>query len=292
MYVTNIQSNNIQQFSIGTDGSLTPATLYAAGLSYPNFMTFDKNNNYLYVGNANYGGQGFIMEYSIGTGGALTSIGSATQGITTANDIVIHPSNRWLYVLDAYGNIAQYSVGNTGVLAYVGVVTVPNSGASAYIPEIIAIDPAGTHAFVSAQWASDSSPSGHVGEVLEYSIDPTSGVLTLVNTAAAGVYARSIVLDPSATHVYVANAASGSISEYTVDPTAGLQPLATITTGSGVNSGPAQLNLDPTGQYIYASLQGDNAVAEFSINADGTLNSLGTISTGANSVPGWVASGN
>jgi YVTN family beta-propeller protein len=122
---------------------------------------------------------------------------------------------------------------------------------------------------------------------MEYSIDQTTGSLTLVNTVAAGVYARSILIDPTGTYVYVANVYGNSISEYSVNAN-GLQPLATISTGAG--SQPSALNIDPSGQYIYASLQGTNFIDEYSISPDGTLNLIDTTATGNG--PDWVATGN
>ena len=295
MYVTNIQSNNIQQFTIAANGSLTAGTLYNTNLANPAFMSFDKNRNFLYVANlaGGPGGTGYIAQYSVGGGGALTYLGLVATGFSVPFDLAIDPSNRWLYVLGANsGTVAQYSVASNGLLTYVASIVIPGGGSSAvYIPEIIAIDPAGTHAYVSAQYANANTPSGHLGEVMEYSIDQTTGALTLVNSLDTGVYSRSVVLDPTATHVYVANVYSGTISVFSVTG-AGLQPLTTVTTGSGVNSQPVQLNLDPTGQYVYASLKGDNTVAQYSINADGTLHLIGVTSTGVGSQPGWVATGN
>jgi 6-phosphogluconolactonase (cycloisomerase 2 family) len=187
----------------------------------------------------------------------------------------------------ATGAVAQYSIdSSTGQLSYVSVITIPNGGVNAMIPELIAIDASGTHAYVSAQYNNVQNTTN--GEVMDYSIDQTSGNLTLVNTVAAGVYARSVLIDPTGTHVYVANVFGDSISEYSVDPVNGLQLLTTISTGAGSN--PSALNLDPTGQYVYASLGGTNSIIEYSFNPDGTLNFLSSVATGSG--PDWVSSGN
>jgi 6-phosphogluconolactonase (cycloisomerase 2 family) len=296
LYVTNIQSSNIQQFSVGANGTLTAGTTYTANLDNPAFLTFDNNHNYLYVANLNDSAQGpgSIAEYAIGAGGGLSHLASVSQGFFTPYDLTIDSGNRWLYVLGAFsGTVAQYSIGGNGALTYQTSITIPGGGSTAFIPEIIVLDPSGTHAFVTAQYDNSNSTPG---EVMEYSIDQTTGNLTLVNTVAAEAYARSIALDPSGTHVYVANVYGNSISEYSVDPIHGLQLLTTISTGPGANpntgSNPSALNLDPTGQYLYASLSGSDSVVEYSINSDGTLNLLGSTPTGAGSGPDWVATAN
>jgi len=285
MYVTNIAAANyLTQFSIGANGSLTQVATYNGNFFNPAFLTLDRTNSYLYV--ANLDNPNAVNEYQIGTGGALTYIGSVSQGFTTPYHLVVDPSNRWLYVLGAFtSNVVQYSINaSTGALTYVTSVAIPGGGTTAFIPELIAIDPAGTHAYVSAQYNNSQTIDG---EVMEYSIDPTSGNLTLINTVAAQAYARSIVVDPTGSYVYVANVYGNSISEYSVGAS-GLQGLTTISTGAGSN--PSALNLDPSGQYVYASLQGTNTIVEYSINADGTLNFLSSTSTGSG--PDWVAIAN
>lgn len=294
MYVTNIAgSDSLVQFSIGSNGSLTQTAAYDNNLGNSAYLTLDKNDNFLYVASL---ASNAINEYQIGSGGALISIGSVTAsspGFNSPYHLVVHPTNKWLYVLGAVsGNVAQYAIDpNSGALTYVSQIGIPGGGAggggAAMIPELMAIDSTGTHAFVSAQYNNDATSNGTVGEVMEYSIDPNTGNLTLVNTVSAGVYARSIVVDPTGRYVYVANVYSGSISEYTVDPNNGLQAQGSMSTGAG--SQPSALNLDPTGQYLYVSLQGNNSIVEYSISG-GTLTYLSSTTTGAG--PDWVATGN
>lgn len=287
MYVTNIAAANyLTQFSIGANGTLTQTATYNNNFFNPAYLTMDRTNSYLYV--ANLDNPSAVNEYQIGTNGALTYLGSVSQGFNTPYHLVVDPSNRWLYVLSAAtGAVAQYSIdSSTGQLSYVSVITIPNGGMNAMIPELIAIDASGTHAYVSAQYNNVQNTTN--GEVMDYSIDQASGNLTLVNTVAAGVYARSVLIDPTGTHVYVANVYGDSISEYSVDPVNGLQLLTTIGTGAGSN--PSALNLDPTGQYVYASLGGTNSIIEYSFNPDGTLNFLSSTATGSG--PDWVSSGN
>lgn len=294
MYVTNIAaSNGLAQFSIATNGALTETATYNANLGNPDYLTLytSGSNTFLYVADL---GTDAINEYQVGNAGALTLNGAVAGGPTqrfySPYDLVIHPTQPWMYVLGSVsGNVVQYSIDpTTGLLSYQSSIQIPGAGPTAMIPELITIDASGTHAYVSAQYGSDSTPSGTVGEVMEYTIDQTSGNLTLVNTVSAGVYARSIIVDPTGKYVYVANVYGDSISEYSADPVNGLTLLTTISTGA--NSNPSALNMDPTGQYVYASLQGSNTILEYSFNSDGTLNFLNSTSTGNG--PDWVATGN
>ena len=287
LYVTNIDggSSPLTQFSIGANGILTQTATYTTNFYNAAYLTFDRTRSYLYVANLFTPTHGSVNEYQIASDGTLTYLGSVTQGFTTPFHLVVDPSNRWLYVLSAgTGEIAQLSLNaSTGALTYLSSITIPGGGANAFVPELIVIS--GSHAFVSAQYNGSTTTTN--GEVMEYSIDQTTGALTLVNTVTAGVYARSILLDPTGTYVYVANVYGGSISEYSVTAN-GLQPLATLPTGAG--SQPSALNTDPTGRYVYASLQGTNQIFEYSINSDGTLNFLSSTTTGVG--PDWVATGN
>jgi 6-phosphogluconolactonase (cycloisomerase 2 family) len=58
--------------------------------------------------------------------------------------------------------------------------------------------------------ASDAS------EVTSYTIAPTTGALTLIGSAVAGLRPASIAVDPSGLYVYAANHDSNSVVIYTV----------------------------------------------------------------------------
>ena len=105
------------------------------------------------------------------------------------------------------------------------------------------------------------------GSVSVYTIDPVSGVLTLVYTVPfeTGLDPYSIAIDPSGNFVYVPEYGSDVIAAYSISPaTGGLQAIS----GSPFISVPstAFLTFAPSGDFIYAPSIGGSSVAAFSMN--------------------------
>jgi 6-phosphogluconolactonase len=107
-------------------------------------------------------------------------------------------------------------------------------------------------------------------------------------TVAAGLYPRSIVVDPSGKFAYVANCGDfernqGDIAMYTVDASMGtLTLIGTV----GAGSCPLSVALHPSGKFAYAANTGSDGgpdiegVSMYTINPDGTLTPMGLINAG------------
>jgi len=69
----------------------------------------------------------------------------------------------------------------------------------------------------------------------------------------AGAGANSIVIDPTGSFAYVANAAAATISEYSINAsTGGLTAVSGSPLATG--SGPESLAIDPAGLFVYARM--------------------------------------
>jgi YVTN family beta-propeller protein len=85
--VANEISNDVSQYAIGANGSLTAITAAIAAGSTPESVTVDPSGKYVYVANT---GDNDVSRYAIGTDGSLTEItpvaaaGSSPASITTA----------------------------------------------------------------------------------------------------------------------------------------------------------------------------------------------------------------
>ena len=122
-YVTNQMSQNISQYTIGPDGTLTPMspTTVAAG-SEPLSIAIDPSAKYAYAGN-NQGGT--VSQYTIGANGALTPMSPATvatgSGTPWPISIAIDPSGTYAYVVNEqagnYGNVISFTIGANGALS-------------------------------------------------------------------------------------------------------------------------------------------------------------------------------
>jgi len=139
LYVGNFYSNNIYEFVINDDGSLTPVTgtaILGTGVG-PTAMLTDPNAKYVYV-LANGGAQ--ILGYTLNhVTGALTAVGPNGGAVSTGTGPVAFTirsdgttsGNFWLFTSNLGSNtISSYSVnGSTGALAQLPLLSVPGGGA-------------------------------------------------------------------------------------------------------------------------------------------------------------------
>ena len=100
-----------------------------------------------------------------------------------------------------------------------------------------------------------------------YSVNTTTGALTLIQTAARPLNQfsiRGIAVNPSGNCLVVTNYGSSSITPYTIDQSTGI-----LTTGTTVAAGssPRDLTIDPTGRFVYVNNQSDNTISQYTINA-------------------------
>jgi len=112
------------------------------------------------------------------------------------------------------------------------------------------------------------------GNVSAYMIDGATGALKEVagSPFPAGVFPRSVTVDPRGQFAYVVNSGSNNISAYIIDGTTGaLGPVVGSPFPAGF--GPVSVTVDPTGQFAYVANGGGNSnVSAFTI--DGTTAAL------------------
>ena len=121
-------SSSISQYTIGTNGALTPMnpSTVAAGTN-PVSVAVDNSGQYAYV--ANYGSNN-VSQYTIGTSGALTAMSSATVAAgTSPYSITIDPLSQFIYVANYGGyNVSQYTIGAGGLLTPIASATTVAAG--------------------------------------------------------------------------------------------------------------------------------------------------------------------
>jgi 3-carboxymuconate cyclase len=121
-----------------------------------------------------------------------------------------------------------------------------------------------------------------VGSIYGYSIDGTTGALSLLSNAPYPVTGLqgtgssfSIAADPAGKFIFVGDAAG--ISVYAINSNDGSLSLLNVTPVSTGIGAPIQMATDGLGKYLY--LVDGTAIAEFSYNSAGLLSSLGTITS-------------
>jgi 6-phosphogluconolactonase (cycloisomerase 2 family) len=161
----------------------------------------------------------------------------------------------------------------------------------------VVIHPSGKFAYAVHATAVDS--------VSAYSVDPTSGMLTLIDTFATGAEPRLLCIDPSGRFAYVSNLNGESVSIYAIHDDGVLEESGTFSAGGrplglavhqagalllvaagqtisslriGADGGltladatvtsaiPMHLSISPNGNFVYVQ-NNDNSISTYSINS-------------------------
>jgi 6-phosphogluconolactonase (cycloisomerase 2 family) len=242
VYTANTDASTVSMFTVNqTTGVLTPTTPASVStlvpgqiLSIPSFLTVDPTGKFLYV-TASLSDGAAVFMYTINqTTGLLTPTSPAT--VSTGGipwQVVVAPSGKFAYVVnnlsggDYTDGVWQYSLNST-----TGVLTpnTPVAVSAGNAPTEIAVDPSSRFAYVVNRLDNTVSM---------YTIDPSTGNLTLNSTAAnpTGIIATGsepfrIAFDPTGKFVYVTNEQSAA-SIYTVNSDGTLTSAGT----TGVESG-------------------------------------------------------
>jgi trimeric autotransporter adhesin len=277
-YAVNFLSNNVSQFLIGTDGTLTAigAGTVAAGAN-PYALAVDPSSNFVYVANFLQPGTvaTTISQFAIGADGSLTGIGTGSVAAAGhgPNGITVSPTGPYVYTANFGTNdVSLYSIGAGGALTFVASVA---AGAG---PAAIALNPAGTFAYV-ANFLD--------GDVSQYSVSAADGSLTPLGTVPAGSQSNMVVVDPSGRFVYVPNHAAGTVSQYVIGAGGALTPIAAaVASGTGAWS----ITIDSAGSNAYVANADANSVSHFTIDpASGALTLVNALGLPALTGPTSVA---
>ena len=209
--------------------------------------------------------------------GVLTELSGSPYPVGDgANSAVVHPSGQFLYVANPgqeENDISLFTIASNGVLTE----KLPRTpvGASASLPSILAMDPAGAYLYVMNKGSNNISV---------FSIDSGSGALTQLPTpnspVAVGLPPLNMQLTPSGNYLYVTasggqqgqqGGSNGSIVGFSVNAgvlTALASPPPNPASSYGIN--PNGLAIDPTGTYLYAANTGSGSISIFTIGAPNT----------------------
>jgi 6-phosphogluconolactonase (cycloisomerase 2 family) len=297
-------AGSVLQYSIGTDGSLTPLSSPSVATGKdPTAITSDPTGRYVYAVNS---ADHTISQYSIGARGELTPLSPATVSIplqSTAGSfrVSIDPSGHYLYVvassqipvsqlpsselpvsLSVQSTIAQYSIDGGGLLTPLtpAVVTL-----SLFAAGPLVIDSIGHHAYLAGYLS---------GVVLQFSVG-TDGTLSPLPLGGVSAFnATDVVLTPRDDAAYVLGscvdvACDGQVSLYLMQPDGSLNPRVSSTlTGSHIV--PVDLTLAGSGSsaYLLTNLMGvdtnSGKLYPFTIDNSGALVPQGEIDTGSAAV--------
>lgn len=256
-YVTNAGSSNVSAYRINaTTGALTPVpgSPFAAGLR-PSSVAANPAGTFVYVTSAN---DDTVTAYSINaTTGALTQVpggSSPTEG--APNSVTINSAGTFAYVAnETSNNVSVYSINaaNGSLTPIPGSpfgtgeppnLTVGIGFASGPFPYAVAVNPAGTFAYV-ANYGSSS--------ISAYRINAATGALTPVvgSPFHAGLLPDSFAVSPAGTFAYVTNYNDGNVAAYRINATTGA--LTSVSGSPFAANAPTSVTVNPASTFAYVA---------------------------------------
>jgi 6-phosphogluconolactonase len=290
VYVANLVSNASDQATITMftadpkTGVLTPTSPATVPTGFfPQGIAIDPMGRFVYTADSD---DNALSMFTINQSTGVLTPTSPAEVSTDSYDfrgldsspaaVAVDPSGRFVYAVNEdQGSVSMFSIDqNTGLLT-------PTSPAYVYtgpVPFSIAISPNGKFAYVPN---NDSGGDMTYG-ISQYTIDPTTGVLTQNSppAVAAGNQPTAVVVDPTSKFAYVVNRYDNTVSMYTIDPTTGnLTANGTVAVGSM----PFRILFDSTGKFLYVVNEGGPA-SVFTVKTDGTLAATQVGMTGTDSL--------
>jgi 6-phosphogluconolactonase (cycloisomerase 2 family) len=129
LYVANIGDDNIGQYIINSDGTLSPMTVptVVSGSQpggHPVDIAIDPTGKYVYVANQ---GDGSISQYTVGNDGSLTAMATpfVLTGGTATSSVNVDPTGHFVYATNRGGTtVSQFEIDTGGALVALTIPTV------------------------------------------------------------------------------------------------------------------------------------------------------------------------
>ena len=263
-YVANFSSSDISVFAIDElTGDLTEianSPVPTASFNLEEELALDPLGEFAYFPS---GLSDSMAAFRIENGGGLTELSSLPFGMGSPfavgnepRSVSVDPSGRFVYVAVRQDSLIRGFTINrlSGELAPMGMTFPVN------FPTDIEVDPTGRFAFVV----------GDGDLITSFSLDSSTGALTLIGTGSPGTSALLLQIAPSGTHAYVlrqTNAAGGKIAAFNINATTG---ALTNVAGSPFTSGaafPFSFVIDPNGNFLYVGdINGGEVILTMGIN--------------------------
>jgi 6-phosphogluconolactonase len=278
VYVANRGSNNVSAYTVDAgNGALAQivGSPFAAG-NLPVAIAVDPTGTYAYVVNQT---DATISAFTIDrTSGALAAVsGSPFPTGPAPSSVAIDRSSSFVYVTNGdAGTVSAYTINAGGALTAV----IGSPFATGTTPSSVTVDPSGFYVYVANQ--ADGTVSEFTINIANGALaGPLTGALTAVSGSPfpAGTGSRAVIVDPSDSYVYVANATSNTLSGYYI------KIGYTIPDGDGAitaisgspymtGSSPNSVAVDPLDNFLYVANEGSSDISAYSLGAAGTLTAL------------------
>jgi len=248
-YAVNAGSENVNQYAIATDGTLTqPVPPIATGVQ-PSAMAIDPTERFALVTNK---GASTLSVYTItATTGVLAASGSPiVLNITAPQSIAIN--GNFVFVASANAIDVLIYDSTTRTFSF-GTGSSIGGGSTANI--VALYTPPLTNRLYALDTVSNS--------LLTYTVNNT-GVLTQAAATPVGSQPAAMVPDAANKFLFVANQGNSNISVFAVDPSTGALTLAAtplVTTEASPNA----LAYDPVNNFLFVSASGTDRILTYAV---------------------------
>jgi 6-phosphogluconolactonase len=252
VYVVNQGDSTVQEFAVGSDGTLSSKNTYPTTGNTPTAVAIDTAGKFLFVTckyqGTNTTGAGALSVFPISSD---NSLGTAVN-VNTANNpvsVAIANFNPTVYVVSQDPTtpqvIAFVEDTSSGALTPVAGTTATTGFAAGVQPSAVAEDPTGRFVYVTDRAAN---------QLIGYTVLSGGGLLPMVNGPfATGLFPVALLVDPRGEYIYVANFNSKTISAYALNVKNGT-PSGVAGTSVLTGTGPNSIALDTAlGIYLYTS---------------------------------------
>lgn len=266
IYVVNQGDSTVQEFAVGSDGTLTSKNTYPTTGNTPTAIAIDTAGKFLFVTckyqGASTTGAGALSVFPVG---ADNSLGTAVN-VDTANNpiaVAIANFNPTVYVVSQDATTPQVLAfsedTSSGALTPVTGTTATTGFAAGVQPSAIAEDPTGRFVYVTDRAAN---------QLIGYSVLAGGTLLPMVNGPfSTGLYPVAILVDPRGQYIYVANYNANTISGYALNISNGT-PSGVAGVNATTDTRPNAIALDTAlGIYLYTSNSKGNSVTGDKLNA-------------------------
>ncbi len=236
----------------GSSGSLAAIADSPFFNSAPTAFAVDPTGNIIYFSGGPGSGPADILTMFINaSSGALTQL-AYSSGFPLFSSLVENPAGTFLYgasqVLGSTNGVWAGSISPT-----TGAVTlVSGSPFGAIALSALAIDPSASFLFA----VNDNGGNVPNSSLLSFAIDPTTGALTLLNSAAynSPVLLGDVLVHPSGEFLYVSDQGDHTIMGFSIDAHGNLTGVAgsPFPVGAGAIN-PNFMATDPAGKFLYVA---------------------------------------
>jgi 6-phosphogluconolactonase len=275
LYVANQDDNNIEQFTIGTDGKLYPQSTINTPGSFPMALAINTAGTYEYVVD--------ILGPSAGCSLTNPCPGViAGYAMTTAATAAMAGSL-------GVGSLGQTCAGstctlgtpvtNSNNLGYYPLQVSPSNTTTVLTPSALHVLANGSFLYVTA-YSTNTNTNTFSGYLFGFSIG-SSGGLTPLNGGtpiSLGSEPVGMASDSGSTTLYVVDEATNLVKSFSVQPNGSLTAVETTSTGNQ----PSALTLI-NDKYLYVTNSLDGTISAYSASS-GSLTKVGSYATDADPI--------